>query len=105
MSGNYDYRQHLISNGAQIIQRDRAAAAAASFCAPCVQPYNTGTMAPETDRFVCDKVSCARVATTGGGQTPFAIGTGREYGQTPDAAISAAAFLAAQEAAQASWGR
>ena len=83
MSGSQDYRLFLIGNGAQIMEQNRAAAAAAAHCAPCVQPYNRGTMVPEIDRVVCDKVSCARtpVAEAGAsGPGGFGgIGTGRAY--------------------------
>ena len=87
MSGSHDYRQFLIANGQRIIDEDRAAAAATALCTPCVQPYDQGTMAPEVDRFVCDKVSCARVASSaaasyGASWPSVAIGTGRDYGMT-----------------------
>ena len=74
MSGSYEYRQHMIANGAALIERDRAAAAMMASCAPCLSGF--GTMAPEVDRIVCDKVSCARVAVADA-KEHLAIGTGR----------------------------
>jgi hypothetical protein len=91
MAGSWDYRQFLIGNGEKIIDADRATAAAFAKCAPCVQPYDVGTMAPEADRVVCDKVSCSRVKPAK--PSAYAIGTGREYGSTPDAHASGAAFV------------
>ena len=79
MSGSHEYRQFLIANGQRIIDEGRSAAAASALCGPCVQPYDQGTMAPEVDRFVCDKLSCARV-TVPGANPALAIGTGRDYG-------------------------
>jgi hypothetical protein len=74
MSGSYEYRQHMIANGAALIERDRATAAQMASCAPCLSGF--GTMAPEADRVVCDKVSCARVAVPDA-TSQLAIGTGR----------------------------
>jgi hypothetical protein len=74
MSGSHEYRQHLITNGSALMDRDRAAAAASASCMPCLTGF--GTMAPEADRVVCDKVSCARVAVPGA-KGHLAIGTGR----------------------------
>jgi hypothetical protein len=74
MSGDYDYRQHLIKNGASILQKMRSDAAAASACKPCSQP---STMVPEVTRFVCDKVSCGLVKVPGA-SSQLGIGTGRQ---------------------------
>ena len=102
MTGSWDYRQYIIGNGSSIIDADRAKAAMGAKCAPCVQPYNVGTMAPETDRVVCDKVSCARVKPDK--PSPYAIGTGRDYGVTPDAKASEAEFVQQQQQMQGAGG-
>lgn len=105
MTGSQDYRQFLIQNGSQIMDQNRAAASKVAFCAPCVKPWNQGTMAPEADRVVCDKVSCSRVPvpTVPGAQPGLAFGTGREYGGTgtPSLGADERGFVLAQEAAQA----
>jgi hypothetical protein len=74
MSGSQGYRQHLQQNGEAIMEASRKAAAQASFCGPC----SAAGLVPESDRVVCDKVSCARVAVQGADQA-FGIGTGRAY--------------------------
>jgi hypothetical protein len=99
--GSQDLRLYLINNGTKIMEADREAAAKAAFCAPCKTPYMQGTMAPETDRFVCDKVSCSRVPVplVPGAQPGIAFGTGREYGSLG----GDQAFLQSQIAAQAKY--
>lgn len=82
MSGSYEYRQWLIANGTRIADHHRTVAREASCCTPCKAPLNIGTMLPESDRVVCDKVGCARVpmrSAKGG----LSLGTGREYGTLP----------------------
>lgn len=74
MSGNYEYRQYLIQNGTKILDKNRAAAAAAAACKPCANP---STMVPEVARFVCDKVSCG-VVQVPGASSQYGIGTGRQ---------------------------
>lgn len=95
MAGSWDYRQYLIHNGDKIIEANRAAAVSHAGCAPCVQPYDQGTMAPEADRVVCDKVSCARVRPPKA--SPFGIGTGRDYGTTEQVRSSENAFVLSQQ--------
>ena len=106
MSGSYDYRQFLIANGASIIEGDRRAASDAARCSPCMSPYEVGTMAPEADRVVCDKVSCARVRQTmpPGVAPGVAIGTGRAYTTAGSSGPTEAAeaFQRARQADQAS---
>jgi hypothetical protein len=92
MAGSWDYRQYLIGNGEKIIDANRAAAAQVALCAPCVQPFDQGTMAPDADRVVCDKVSCTRVKPVN--PSPYGIGTGRDYGMTQQARTADAAFVA-----------
>jgi hypothetical protein len=82
MSGSYDYRQWLIANGTRIAEHQRAAARKASCCAPCKLPLAVGTMLPESDRVVCDKVGCTRVPMPGA-KGGLSLGTGREYGTLP----------------------
>lgn len=81
MTGSQDYRLFLIENGDKIMQQNRANASSAAFCAPCKRPFDQGTMPPEVDRVVCDKVSCARIPAANGSKE--AIGTGRQYVSPP----------------------
>ena len=101
--GSQDLRLFLINNGIKIMEQDRSAAAKVAFCAPCKQPWSQATMAPETDRFVCDKVSCSRVAVplVPGAQPGLSIGTGREYGSLG----GDQAFVQSQLAAQAAYAK
>ena len=94
MSGSYEYRQFLISNGQNIIDANREAASSVAACGPCVSPLYRATMVPEADRVVCDKVSCARI-TTQDGRGGYGIGTGREYGMTAESKAQEDAFMAA----------
>ena len=101
--GSQDYRLYMINNGIQIMEQDRTAAAKVAFCAPCKQPWSQATMAPETDRFVCDKVSCTRMAVPAlpGAQPGLSIGTGRDYGSLG----GDQAFVQSQMAAQAAYAK
>jgi len=100
MSGSFEYRQFLIQNGQHIIDANRSAASAIASCGPCKQPVYRGTMVPEVDRFVCDKVSCARTGVQDG-RGGAGIGTGREYGLTAEARAQENAFMAALQQQQA----
>ena len=100
MAGSFDYRQYLIGNGSKIIDANRAAAASVAMCAPCVAPYDQGTMAPDADRVVCDKVSCVRVKPEH--PSPFGIGTGRQYGATPQTRRAGARACACSATARSS---
>ena len=82
MSSSYDYRQWMIANGTRIADHHRALARAASCCTPCKAPLAIGTMMPESDRVVCDKVGCSRVPMRNA-KGGMSLGTGREYGTLP----------------------
>lgn len=58
MAGSYEYRQWMMRNGQRIIDYQRSIAFTGARCAPCAA---MSTMPQEKDRFVCDKVACARV--------------------------------------------
>ena len=94
-TNSYAYRQFLIHNADGVLAQQRQQAFAGAFCGPCVQPYDRGTMLPEADRFVCNASTCDRVAGAPGG-----LGSGREYGATPEQASAHARFLEQQEALQ-----
>ena len=94
-TGSYEYRQFLIRNADSVIGEHRQTAFTEASSGPCVQPYETATMLPEADAFVCDKVSCKREARNAGG-----FGTGRDYGMLPSSKRALDAFLLEQAAAQ-----
>lgn len=60
MTSSFEYRKWMIENGQRILDHQRHTAFAIAKCAPCSVP---ATMPLEKDRFVCNKVSCVRVAT------------------------------------------
>lgn len=95
MSSSYDFRQYMMHNAEGLIGRLRNDAFSRAQCGPCMEPYNVGTMMPEGDAFVCDKISCRRVSGAAGG-----MGTGRDYGMTPVQKKAQDAFLAHQIAVQ-----
>ena len=95
-TNSYAYRQFLIRNADGVMAAHREQAFSASWCGPCVQPYDVGTMLPEADKFVCNASTCDRVPGVAGG-----LGTGRAYGSTPEERAAHAAFLAQQERLQA----
>lgn len=96
MDSSYDYRQFLIGNAESLMDGQRGAAHAKAYCGPCVKPYDQGTVLPEKDAFVCDKVGCRKEAGAQGG-----IGTGRDYGMIPSQKEALDAFLAQQASQQA----
>lgn len=74
MMSSHELRQRRIQNGDKIMQTERQLAKNNVGCK--IDPSSVGTMLPEQDRFVCDKVGCQRV------DTPYAcmgLGTGRQY--------------------------
>lgn len=93
---SYAYRQHLIRSASDIMQNQRDAALQAAARAPCVKPYNQGTMLPESSKFVCNASTCKVVAGD-----PSGLGTGRNYGESPAQAGAREAFLSQQDALQA----
>lgn len=93
--GSYEYRQFLIRNADNVIGEHRDAAFTKAYSGPCVQPFETATMLPEADAFVCDKVSCRCES-----RNPTGLGTGRDYGMLPESKRALDAFLAEQASAQ-----
>jgi hypothetical protein len=100
MTGTHDYRQFMINNAQSIVDSQRQSAFKRAFCGPCVRPYAIGTMVPEKDAFVCDKINCKRVGA-GPGQACAGIGTGRSYGSLPCNKRAEQEFLAGQIRLQA----
>ena len=99
--GTYEQRQEMIHSADDIIRRYRDSAFGAASRGPCVEPFNIGTMVPETDRFVCDKVSCARVPVAAG--NGMGLGTGRDYGAlTPEQQVAQETFLTRAQASSRS---
>jgi hypothetical protein len=96
MSSSYDFRQFLIRNGVGVMNEQRSDAYKRGYCGPCMAPYDVGTMLPERDAFVCNKVACKRVAGC-----PNGLGTGRDYGMLPEHKAARDAFLRDQALLQA----
>ena len=96
MSSSYDFRQFLMKHAIGVMSEERGMTFQRAYCGPCMQPYDQGTMLPEQDAVVCDKVACVRVPGTAGG-----LGTGRDYGTLPEQQAARSAFLAQQEKLQA----
>jgi hypothetical protein len=96
MSSTYDYRQYLINNGESVMGQMREEAFSKAYRGPCVQPFDQGTVVPEKDAFVCDKLACQKVAGAKDG-----LGTGRDYGMVPSQQAAVSAFLAEQAKQQA----
>lgn len=74
MMSSHELRQRRIQNGDRIMQVERELARNNVGCK--ISPNENGTMLPEQDQFVCDKVGCKRE------DTPYAcmgFGTGRKY--------------------------
>lgn len=94
--GSFEHRQHLIHNADAVMQQHRQSARQRSYCGPCVDPYDAGTVAPEQDRFVCTATTCSRVATGAAN----GIGTGRDYGMQPSDKAQLDLFLTEQTAQQ-----
>lgn len=68
---SYDYRQFLIQNAGELIDSQRKAAYAASFCGPCKEP---STMLPEEEKTFCNGSVCSTMTVNQKG-----LGRGRVY--------------------------
>ena len=93
MSGTHEYRQFLIHNADALMGHQRDAAFTKAFCGPCVEPYDQGTVLPDSETVACDKVGCKRSPTRAGSA---GLGTGRDYGMLPSNKAALDAFLAQQ---------
>jgi hypothetical protein len=69
---NYQYRQHLITNGDKILQENRENAWAQYSCKPCFDFNEDGTMLPEKRMIDCNKETCGFKSESQGG-----LGMGR----------------------------
>lgn len=96
-TNSYSYRQFLINNAENVMAAHRSQAFTESYCGPCVQPYDIGTMLPESTKFVCDESTCKMIPGMPGGS-----GTGREYGSSAEQQAARDHFLRQQMAFQAS---
>jgi hypothetical protein len=88
--GSFEMRQRAIRDGEQLLARQRSVAFSRARCAPCVAPYDRGTMLPERDAVTCDRRTCRRVALDADGW-----GTGRLYGEAPEQGAARASLLSA----------
>jgi hypothetical protein len=71
---SYEYRQYLINNGEDIMNKNRQAIYNEYVCRPCMEPFNQGTMLPEQRMTKCDGNKCSFYTTDATG-----LGTGRNY--------------------------
>jgi len=98
--GNYDlpnsfeYRQYLIKNASDIMQKNEQTSYALNSCAPCVNPYMEGTMLAEQRIVSCDASTCKFSQ-----KDPNGLGMGRDYGY-PSSDAAKTAFLASKQAQQ-----
>ena len=99
-SDTHGARQFLVNNAAAIMSKDRATAYGRGSCAPCVTPYDSGTMLPEQDVYSCTAQTCKVERRPGGG-----LGVGRSYAtnaqEASHIASERAEFVRAKEAEQA----
>ena len=96
---SYDYRQVLIASAEQIISDQRSVAYNNALCGPCMAPYDSGTMLPESSRMVCTAQTCAVKVGD-----PAGLGMGRDYGDQEYSA-SKGAFMQQKLAEQAAMAK
>ena len=87
---NFEHRQFMINNAEKLMEADRAKHYNANNCAPCVEPYNQGTMLNEKNMVQCNKNTCTTKLNDVNG-----LGTGRMYHTTPS--VKQAEFIRLKE--------
>jgi hypothetical protein len=92
---SYEHRQYLIENANSIIESNQKHALQKMACAPCKEPYNIGTMLPESEKLVCNGTVCSVVQTDQNG-----LGRGREYGNVTPMYDE---FLSLQKQSNSQW--
>jgi hypothetical protein len=76
---SYNYRQYLTKNADAVLYQARKKTYDRVVCGPCEEPYNIGTMMPESALEVCNTRNCARKVLDDG--SSVGIGLGRWYGE------------------------
>ena len=80
ISNSYEYRMHLIQNAEKLMNNNRAYISKKNGCdKKCMQPYNVGTMLPESSRVECNDKNCNVKITDKNG-----LGQGRQYSKNGD---------------------
>ena len=74
INNSFQYRMYLTRNAEALMDSNRAYISKKNSCGPCMEPYNQGTMLPESTKVSCNNNSCnAEVVDTKG------LGQGRNY--------------------------
>jgi hypothetical protein len=94
---SYEYRQYLINNAQDIMNKNKKAAYDLNSCGPCMKPYDEGTMLPEQRMIKCDASKCSFHGGDANG-----LGLGRKY-NTMEPSQSHLDFVAMKEKEQLSW--
>lgn len=89
---SYEYRQALIKNADTIMSTMRGDVYNSAVCAPCVSPYNKGTMLPEHSIQKCNTRTCTTTVSDSSG-----LGLGRQYNDDAVIDTDRAKFLAFKE--------
>lgn len=74
ITSSYDYRQFLIHNAKDLIERNAAESYMSNRCGPCMNPYDKNTQLDELSKQVCNSRTC-----TFKGNDPFGLGLGRQF--------------------------
>lgn len=84
---SYEYRQFLIKNADELMDNHRKVAYATSFCGPCKEPREQGTMLPEEEKTICNGSVCTTFVNN-----PKGLGRGRDYMSSNLTAANQCAF-------------
>ena len=89
---SYDYRMYLTRNASGIMKKNALDAYSTNKCGPCAEPYDEGTMVPESSKEQCNARTC-----TFSKADPSGLGLGRQYYNPADEKAFRAEFVKAKE--------
>ena len=74
---SFEYRMYLTRNASDLMNGNRNYISQKNGCTSCMEPYDVGTMLPESTMVTCNKDNCdTKVTDTKG------LGQGRNYGNS-----------------------